>query len=328
MLSRPLLSVLCAAAMLAALGVSPARAQDAKASVAVTLGAMDSVIPPFGLKEGIFKKHGIDLSIVGVRNGPELVSAVVSGSADFAEAAPIIALPAMAKGAPITFLMNDYDLDYSLLAPVKADIDVTRPYPDVIRALKGKRVGVTARGGVTETFVRKMLAAAGLNPDKDVSYIAVGVGPSAVGAFQNDQVDAMVSLPPTEFYLGDGNYKTVVSNRTARDKVFGHDFILAAMTVNNQVLKADPEVVTRFCEAFKETTAYLHDPKNEPRVVGFISSYMNLPADKARAVFKAYEDNWETRLTPERWNAVAAAFNNTPDFATQVYKPCADISVR
>ena len=310
------------------LGPPPARAEDTKASVAITAGSFDGIISPLGIHLGIFKKYGIDLSTLGVRSGPELVSAVMSGSTDFAVAAPLIAVPAILKGAPITTLLTNYELDYSLVAPKDSKIDVSKPYPAIIQELKGKRIGVTARGGITELFARKMMTDAGLNLNTDATVIAAGVGVSAVGALQNDQVDVMVIFPPTEFILGEGNYKVVVSNETARNKVLGRDFILGVMVANTKMVETKPDVVLNFCKAFKETVDYMHDSRNEKEVVAFLEKSMNLATDKATTMFRMYKDNFSVRMTPERWAVVQSLNSETPAFEKQVYKPCADLSVR
>ena len=177
-------------------------------------------------------------------------------------------------------------------------------------------------------FVKRMLAAAGLNPNTDATIIAVGAGVSAVAAFQNNQVDAMVNLPPMEFILGQGNYKLAVSNKTAREVVFGPDFILTTMTVNKAVAQAKPGMVLNYCKAVKETIDFVRDPQNEGKMAAFLSKYMNLSMADAAAMAQTYKGNFTSRLTPERWAAFKALNNDTPAFETQIYKPCVDLSVQ
>ncbi|MEX4004874.1 ABC transporter substrate-binding protein [Paraburkholderia sp. EG285A] len=296
--------------------------------IAYTTGVMDSIVPLLADSQGIFRKHDLKATFIATRSGPEMLSAIVSGSADFADPALQIAVPAMARGAHILYLMNNYDLDYSLLARPSLQIDQRAPYPEIARALKGMRVGVTGRGGLTELFIRKIFSDAGLNPDKDMSILAVGAGLSAVGAFQNDQIDALVSLPPTDTILGDGKYQTVVSNATAQNQVFGRRFISTGVAANGDFVSANPEVTRRYCQAYKEAIDFIRMPQNREVVVNIVSAKLNLSQGSAGKVFDQYKQNFDARMTKDRWDYMKTKQPDIPAWERGVYSPCAEISVR
>ncbi|MEX4004870.1 ABC transporter substrate-binding protein [Paraburkholderia sp. EG285A] len=314
---------------LALLHSGMARASDdSEVKIAYVTGDLSALVPLVADSQGIFQKHQLKASFIAVKSGPEMVSAIISGSAEFSDAAPQIAFPAMARGAHVVYLMNNYDLDYSLLARPSVAINDKAPYPDIVKPLKGMRVGVVGRGGLTEIFARKVFADAGLNPDKDMSIIAVGAGLSAVGAFQNDQVDALVSLPPTDTVLGRGKYEVVVSNKTARDDVFGKNFISTGVSANGDFVDANPQVTQRYCEAYKETIDFIHAPQNREAVVKLVSAKLNLPVATAGRVFDQYSANFNARLTKERWDFMRKRQPDAPTWEKGVYPPCAEISVK
>jgi NitT/TauT family transport system substrate-binding protein len=58
--------------------------------------------------------------------------------------------------------------------------------------LKGKTIGVQALSSGPTTLARSGLRQAGLDPDKDVSFVAVGLGAPALDAMQKARVDAVM----------------------------------------------------------------------------------------------------------------------------------------
>jgi NitT/TauT family transport system substrate-binding protein len=58
--------------------------------------------------------------------------------------------------------------------------------------LKGKRLGVQSMGSAGTTFGRAFVQAAGLDPDKDVSFLPIGVGAQAVTSVRQKLVDGAV----------------------------------------------------------------------------------------------------------------------------------------
>ena len=273
-------------------------------SVAVVPGIVDPLMPQIGAHFGIFAEHGIELEFIEVKDGPAMVSAIVSSAADIAEAGPIVSFPAYERGGGITWLMNNYDIDYTLIAAPNLDLpSIGEPYPAGVADMEGLRIGVAARGGQSERFVSRALADAGLS-DSDVTYVAVGTGVSAVAAFQNDQVDAIVSFPPTEFLLEDGSYQTVIDLETTKNEVFGPEYIFTAQAANTDFVEKRPKVVQGYCDAFRESIDFAKDPENLADVVDFVSEELNLDKQKATLLWEAYAGNFSAELTEDRWNGL------------------------
>src|SRR5262249_50403877 len=70
-----------------------------------------------------------------------------------------------------------------------------KPYPEWIADLKGKKIGVFARGAAVENMMNIILAKGGLKPS-DVTYVAVGGPTTAFPALANKQVDAAINIEP------------------------------------------------------------------------------------------------------------------------------------
>ena len=74
-------------------------AEEAKIKIAYVTGDLSALVPLVADSQGIFKKHKLNASLIPVKSGPEMVTAIVSGSAEFSDAAPQIAFPVIARGA-------------------------------------------------------------------------------------------------------------------------------------------------------------------------------------------------------------------------------------
>ena len=257
-----------------------------------------------------------------------MIAAVVGGSADITHVGAALILPAMEKGAEFKVLTANYDIDYTLIVSRDLPVDLDKPYPAVITALKGKRVGVVGRGGATEVYLRKMLSDAGMKPDRDVTFIAVGTGVAAAGAFTNDQVDAMVSLPPTDGLIGADNFRLLVDLKTTQAKVFSPDYLFTIFSASPGFVQNRPAVATSFCKAIKDTANTVADPAHRDQFTHYIAKTLNLPLAQAAQVVAGYVANYDIRLTQSRWDGMRAYGMTVPDWDKATYRPCTEISVQ
>ncbi|MGH7926600.1 MAG: ABC transporter substrate-binding protein, partial [Candidatus Binatia bacterium] len=89
---------------------------------------------------GIFKKHGLDATVVNVRNAQVGMSALAGGDTQFhVRSATGTSIGAMARGLDMVFiagLINKLDGTFVVNSTIKTPAD-----------LKGKRIGVQSMGG-------------------------------------------------------------------------------------------------------------------------------------------------------------------------------------
>lgn len=113
--------------------------------------------------------------------------ALDKGDLDFGVGTPSFQLPLYAKGE-LPPIVNFYEYTY----PYKWDVAVKpnsalRRYED----LKGKKIGVSDLGTTDYPVTRAVLKNLGIDPDRDVQWIAVGAGVSAGVALQRGVIDAL-----------------------------------------------------------------------------------------------------------------------------------------
>lgn len=155
----------------------------------IPIPAFDESFAPFAVAKymGYFKEEGFEVSFVTVRGSNEAAMQISTGSADVAAASPVDEVIGLQPGKDLNTKFF-YDLYYrniwQLIVPEDSPI---RQVTD----LKGKKLGVIGMGSGGVAFGRAYLSAAGLNPDTDVSFLAVGVGAQAINAVQQKFVDAL-----------------------------------------------------------------------------------------------------------------------------------------
>jgi NitT/TauT family transport system substrate-binding protein len=82
-----------------------------------------------------------------------------------------------------------YSMNWSLVAPTKSDIKT-------VADLKGKTVGISGPGSSSDMLMRWALNRAGLNPDKDVTLIALGSVANLYAGLENGRVNSAVLVQP------------------------------------------------------------------------------------------------------------------------------------
>jgi NitT/TauT family transport system substrate-binding protein len=136
---------------------------------------------------GYTREEGLAFTPVAVGTNSNAQIAVDKGDVEFAVGTPSFQFPLFAKGQ-LPAIVNYYEYTY----PYKWDIAVSpdsglRRYED----LKGKKIGVSDLGTTDYPVTRAALQNIGVDPDKDVTWIAVGAGVSAGVALQRGVIDAL-----------------------------------------------------------------------------------------------------------------------------------------
>jgi NitT/TauT family transport system substrate-binding protein len=136
---------------------------------------------------GYNKEEGFALSPLALGTNANVQIAVDKGDAEFGIGTPSFQLPLLAKGE-MPPVVNFYEYTY----PYKWDIGVKpgaaiKSYTD----LKGKKIGVSDLGATEYPVTRNVLRTLGIDPDKDVEWIAVGNGVPAGVALQRGAIDAL-----------------------------------------------------------------------------------------------------------------------------------------
>src|SRR5216683_172361 len=138
-----------------------------------------------GLDARIFEREGLDIAVSSFRGDAQLQQALAAGSLDVGLGSGP-GLGFRVKGAPMIGVAAMYGAprNLALLVPVKSPI---RSVAD----LKGKRIGVTTAGSLTDWLVRELSRQQGWGSD-GIQILALGQMQARLAAIQRGELDGMV----------------------------------------------------------------------------------------------------------------------------------------
>jgi NitT/TauT family transport system substrate-binding protein len=114
-----------------------------------------------------------------------------------------------------------------------------------IAELRGKTIGVTALGSAGTTYGRAYIRSAGLDPDKDVSFVPIGAGAQPAAAIRQKLVDAIVFWDATNvrFELSD------IALRALKIDEWLQRLPDVSLLARNETIRAKPKMLTGFARA-------------------------------------------------------------------------------
>ncbi|GLW99369.1 hypothetical protein Misp02_34560 [Microtetraspora sp. NBRC 16547] len=234
---------------------------------------------------GIFAKHGLEVTLLNVQGGPAGTSAVLSGSADvMLNGTDNVTLARAAKGGPDLVVVSGNTSKQINSLIVRSDLptpNLDSGYPEAMRDLAGKKIGVPARGSSLENITRIMLKAADMDPDKDVIWLALGTAQAMATAIQTGQVDALLAPEPllTQTVLK-GDAKFLVDMRTGKPEELQWPFNM--WWALRGTIQKKHDSIGAFQEAMKETFAYLQDDANLDEILPHVQKFMGVDEATAR----------------------------------------------
>jgi NitT/TauT family transport system substrate-binding protein len=260
----------CALAAVALLGPAAVARADDNVNLAVgQRGNWDTSVSEVGQLAGIFKKHGLNLSIVYTNGAGETQQAVISGSVDIGIAAGVMGvLGAYSKGAPVRVISAETTGAGDLFWYVKTDSPIKS-----LKDTDGKIIGYSTNGSSTHGIVTAFMSQYHLT----AKPTALG-GPSAnLTAVMSGQVDVGWAAPP--FGLDQLDAKQIRIIATGNDAAAFKGQTVRLNITNANYLASHKDVVARYMQAYRETIDYLY---TDPNALKVYSDWLKIPEAKAR----------------------------------------------
>jgi ABC-type nitrate/sulfonate/bicarbonate transport system substrate-binding protein len=186
----------------------------------------------------LFPRHGLDVSLIYVA-GVRSMQALLAHEVEIGSISGTTAIQANLAGADSVIVGG---ISNSVLMSLVAAPDIGS-----VDALRGKRVGVTRFGSLSDFMARNQLRRAGITPDKEVALIQTGGYPESVAAMQANGIQAAMLSPPyhTIAIKRLGFRELVDLSRTTK-------YQSNALVVLRQFAQSKPAVVTAFMQAYVE----------------------------------------------------------------------------
>lgn len=135
---------------------------------------------------GFFRKNNVAAELLYIPGGSMIIQSIISGDVKIANMAPSSAIGAWARGADLALVASGVD---QLL-----ETGVTGPNTKTPADLKGRKIGVSRYGSLTDLALREALHHYKLIPDKDVTILQTGGEAIRFAALTSGAIDgAMLS---------------------------------------------------------------------------------------------------------------------------------------
>lgn len=256
---------------LAALALALAIVTVARAEV-VTIGistvGLYELPTEISKRKGFYREEGLDARKVVIRT-PLHVAALLAGELDYSTVTGVI-LNAAVQGLPLKTVMGWFDKPLHML--------FARPNIKKLADLKGKKVAVSTFGSIPHVMLKEAMAASGMNPEKDITVLAVGGSGDRLAALAAGSVDAspldVAYIQRTEqlgftnlLYFGD-----VVNLR------------LGGFAVNTDKIQKNPEQITRVIRATLKGVRFLKS--NKPETLAIMRDYLKISGEYVEKVYQ------------------------------------------
>ncbi len=223
--------------------------------------------------KGFYKEAGLNPSFITVGTGPLMNSMLGSGSIEFAFQPPNNVGVAREQGLDEVIVSGNIGMPYVVIGKKGLKLPHKGKYPAVIGDLKGLTWGVTGRGADSEMFMRAMAHDAGLNPDKDITWLGVGLSPTALPALKAGRVDAFITLSPGPIVAqAEGLGEPLVDLRKGEGPANFKGVTYQGIATLRKVALAKPKAVEGIIAAHTKAYCWIRDPKNFDELLGILKS--------------------------------------------------------
>ena len=213
-------------------------------------------------ESGAFERNGLQSDVIFISSGPVVVQALLGGDLQGGSGATNAVINAILNGAPIIGVAATANKPYHRL--------YVQPEINRIEDLKGKTLGVTRFGSITDNLTRILLRKSGLEGAVNVRQLGGTLEVSA--AFQNRAIAGAVTgelraAPPSQPKI------------LVRLIDLGIPYSMNTIAVSRDYYRREPDTVERIVRAYAEGVAFMNQQKE--RALKIIAKYAHFPDTKA-----------------------------------------------
>jgi NitT/TauT family transport system substrate-binding protein len=240
------------------------------------------------IAKGYCTARGLKCEVQMLPSGPLGVQALLAKSIDVAFAPIEVQAGAVSRGAGVKAIASGASLVTAILL-VRTDGSLEgsdKPLKDFVPSLKGKKIGITARGGSHEFILGSVLNLGGLKAD-DATMVAVGAPNTALPSLLTKQIDALVSFEPAGAICEVTKAcKVVWRGSESKDPtdVFALNGAQTNHMVRQDTLDQNPHVAEAFVAALKDAETFLQNPANFNELVQISQTFFKLEMAKSEEI--------------------------------------------
>ncbi len=205
-----------------------------------------------GVQAGIFKQEGIDLAISSFKGDAQMQAGLTAGAVDVALGSGP-GLGFRAKGVPAIGVAAMYGAPSNLSVVVLAKSPIK-----AVADLKGKRIGVTTGGSLTDWLSRELSRQQGWGRD-GMQVMPLGSMQARLAAMERGDLDAMVVESASGFELEELKRGRIIIDFGNIEKNFYTHVIFAS----DAMVEKRTDTLRRFLRGWFKTIAFIHANKAE-----------------------------------------------------------------
>ena len=228
-------------------------------------------------KRGFFQEEGLQGEFIRI-NPAIALQALVSGEIDYYTVlGPAVA--AAIRGVPVKLV--------AAYVPISPTALIARPEVKSVPELRGKTIGINAYGGALEGMGRLMLRHFGIDPDKEVKFLATGPLDLRFGAMKQGLTHATLGSPPIDF-LGKKLGFVVLARA---HELFS--FPVSGLVASVSKIKERPDEIKRAIKAGIKANRYIR--QNRDGTLPVMAEWLKIDKEIAAATYdssvKTYSDD-------------------------------------
>lgn len=269
--------------------VAPATAQE-KIRVGKAVPEAFTFAPlDIGMRQGFFKKRGLDVESIAFAGDAKMQQAAAAGSLEFMLGSG----PGMgfiAKGSPVKGVA-------AMAGPPLLLVIVVRPDgPKTIAELKGKKIGVSTPGSLTYYLVAETSMRQGWGPT-GIDIKPMGAMTGQLAAMKRGDIDGSIMDVGNAYHLEREGAGRILVRFTDMN-----DFITHVIFATDKLIAEKPAVVRAFNEGWFETIAWMRKNKAES-----VKIAMDVTGKDEQITSRSYDELMPMFSDNGAWNAKALA---------------------
>jgi ABC-type nitrate/sulfonate/bicarbonate transport system substrate-binding protein len=220
---------------------------------------------------GYFHEEGLEPELIFI-NAIQSVQAAVAGSVDFGTATGS-AISAAVSGADVRVVFGLTDKpSFDLLA---------LPALNSVQQLRGKKLGITAVGSLTEILARQILVANKIPADQ-VTFLPLGTSNVLYLALKAGSIDATMLQIPQNFLALDDGFRKLAAGADVYRALQG------GLTATRATIAERPELVTKVIRATQKALRLIRTDRKF--AVEFIKGpYLDMGKERDRFAERVYD---------------------------------------
>ena len=281
---------ICFILLAIALADSPTALAQSNAPVLVAYAGQNETVGPMwvGIERGTFKKYGLDVRLVQLRNGALSMSTLASGQVQYNYGSPGNALSAAAGGMRLQCVA-------SVVNKIPREL-IARKEIRTLEDLRGKTFGVQSIGGGFWLQTMIALDFLGIDPDKyDLKMRILGDTATVTQALGSGGVDATV-IP----YSFSEAAKRAGANVVADIGKLPIPYQGTTICFLRDSPSNNPDVITRLLKGLVDAVLLIHDANAKTDVTEILRKAFRFPRlEDAEASYKVLNQMATIELLPD-----------------------------